>query len=81
MILHFSVQQKPKAKGWMYRLSPQELMLQLFSLQRRRTSPEQSGDSSADLELILTLDANNDDSSGDEDNDDDDASSQGDFVY
>ncbi|KAK9944230.1 hypothetical protein M0R45_009808 [Rubus argutus] len=74
------IERKPKAKGWMYRLSPQELMLQLFSLQRGRTSPEQSGDSSADLELILTLDANNNDSSGDEDNDDD-ASSQGDFVY
>ncbi|PRQ25031.1 hypothetical protein RchiOBHm_Chr6g0279061 [Rosa chinensis] len=64
----------------MYRFSPQELMLQLFSLQRRRTSPEHSGEnSSADLELILTLDANNDDSSGEEA--DDDNSSQGDFVF
>ncbi|MBA0677058.1 hypothetical protein Goari_018486 [Gossypium aridum] len=32
---------KPKPRGWMYRVTtPQDLMLQLFSLQRRGTSPE-----------------------------------------
>ncbi|XP_050363939.1 uncharacterized protein LOC126782683 isoform X2 [Argentina anserina] len=71
--------QKPKPKSWMY--TPQELMLQLFSLQRRRMRQEHSGEnSSADLELILTLDHDNDDSSGDE-GDEDDNSSQGDFVF
>ncbi|XP_015893276.1 uncharacterized protein LOC107427406 isoform X3 [Ziziphus jujuba] len=65
------IEQKPKARGWMYHLSsPQDLMLQLFSLQRRRTSPERGGeeDSAAGrelLELILTYNANSDGSSDD----------------
>lgn len=80
MVLHFPVQQKPKAKNWMYRLSPHELM-HLLSTQMRWASREHSGESSStDLELILTLDANNGDSSGDED-DDNDNSSQEDFVF
>ncbi|XP_059647429.1 uncharacterized protein LOC132293816 isoform X2 [Cornus florida] len=59
---------RPKARGWMYRMaSPQDLMLQLFSLQRRRTSPEREGENSAAgrelLELILTFNANSDISS------------------
>lgn len=70
LIYTFCVQLKPKARGWMYRLaSPQDLMLQLFSLQRRRTSPEHSADTSATgrelLELILSFNANSDVSSDD----------------
>nr|XP_011458700.1 PREDICTED: DDB1- and CUL4-associated factor 8 isoform X1 [Fragaria vesca subsp. vesca] len=75
-----NIEQKPKAKNWMYRLSPHELM-HLLSTQMRWASREHSGESSStDLELILTLDANNGDSSGDED-DDNDNSSQEDFVF
>ncbi|CAN6685233.1 unnamed protein product [Malus baccata var. baccata] len=64
-------QKKPKARGWMYRLSsPQNLMMQLFSLQRQSERPDRTGENSSSgrdlLELILTFEANNDDSSGDE---------------
>ncbi|EEF41096.1 DDB1- and CUL4-associated factor 8 isoform X2 [Ricinus communis] len=60
---------KPKARGWMYRIaSPQDLMLQLFSLQRWRTSPERIEESSAAgrelLELMLTFNANSDSDDG-----------------
>ncbi|CAK9153937.1 unnamed protein product [Ilex paraguariensis] len=59
---------RPKAKGWLHHLvSPQDLMLQLFSLQRQGTSPDQNGENSSAgqdlLELILTFDANSDGSS------------------
>ncbi|XP_012077700.1 DDB1- and CUL4-associated factor 8 isoform X1 [Jatropha curcas] len=62
-------QLKPKARSWMYRAaSPQDLMLQLFSLQRRRTNPEHDEESSAAgrelLELILTFNANSDSDNG-----------------
>lgn len=64
-------QKKPKARGWMYRLSsPQDLMMQLFSLQRQSESPDRTGENSSSgqdlLELILSFEPNNDDSSGDE---------------
>lgn len=69
-VLPTNIDQKPKPRGWMYRISsPQDLMLQLFSLQRRRTSPEHIGESSAPghdlLELILNFDDNSDASSDD----------------
>ncbi|CAL9022858.1 unnamed protein product [Prunus brigantina] len=61
---------KPRARGWMYRLSsPEDLMLQLFSLQRQRVSPERDGENSNDgqelLELIMAFQRNSDDSSED----------------
>ncbi|KAF9676196.1 hypothetical protein SADUNF_Sadunf09G0113100 [Salix dunnii] len=63
-------QRKPKARGWMHRLaSPEDLMLQLFSLQRQRTSPESVVQNSVMdtelLELILSFNANSDVSSDD----------------
>ncbi|PON45041.1 WD repeat containing protein [Parasponia andersonii] len=63
-----NIEKKPKAKSWMYHVStPQDLMLQLFSMQRRRTSSEGSGENSAAgrelLDLILTFNANSDGSS------------------
>ncbi|CAK7329441.1 unnamed protein product [Dovyalis caffra] len=62
-------QLKPKARGWMYRLaSPEDLMLQLFSLQRQ-TSPEDGAQNSATgtelIELIRSFNANSDVSSDD----------------
>lgn len=71
------VQQKPKARGWMYQIaSPEDLMLQLFSLPRRRIRTRSNGENSAAdrelLELILTFDANSDSSNDDNDDDDDD---------
>ncbi|KAB2636312.1 DDB1- and CUL4-associated factor 8 [Pyrus ussuriensis x Pyrus communis] len=70
-ILPQKIEQKPKARGWMYRLSsPQDLMMQLFSLQRQSESPDRTGENSSSgrdlLELILSFEPNNDDSSGDE---------------
>ena len=61
-------QLRPNARGWLhYMVSPQDLMLQLFSLQRQGTSPDRNGENSSAgrdlLELILTFDANNDGSS------------------
>ncbi|XP_031268614.1 DDB1- and CUL4-associated factor 8 isoform X2 [Pistacia vera] len=63
---------KPKARGWMHHVSsPEDLMMQLFSLQRRRTDPdpERVGENSAAgqelLELILTFSANSGGSSDD----------------
>lgn len=53
----------------MYRLTtPQDLMLHLFSRQRREASPERNGENSSAasrelLELILTFNANSDASS------------------
>lgn len=68
LIIHFYVRQKPKARGWLYPLSsPEELLLQLFSLQRQRASPDRGGENSdgggEPLELMLTFNANSDDSS------------------
>ncbi|GLU02690.1 hypothetical protein SLE2022_199310 [Rubroshorea leprosula] len=61
---------KPKARsrGWMFRLaSPEDLMLQLFSLQRHRSNQEDNGENSAAgrelLDLILAFNANSDASS------------------
>lgn len=65
------VQFKPKATRWMHHvLSPEDLMMQLFSLQRRGTSPERNDENSAAgrelLQLILTFNANSDGSSDDD---------------
>ncbi|XVF45586.1 hypothetical protein PTKIN_Ptkin02bG0218000 [Pterospermum kingtungense] len=63
---------KPKPRGWMYRVTtPQDLMLHLFSLQRRGSSPEQNAENSSVagrelLELMLTFNANSDASSDEE---------------
>ncbi|KAH7574838.1 hypothetical protein JRO89_XS02G0010800 [Xanthoceras sorbifolium] len=70
-ILPTNIEQfKPKARGWMqmhHVFSPQDLMLQLFSLQRRRTNPERNGENSAAgrelVDLIFTVNANSDGSS------------------
>ncbi|KAB2045900.1 hypothetical protein ES319_D01G194800v1 [Gossypium barbadense] len=57
-----NIEQKPR--GWMYRVTtPQDLMLQLFSLQRQGTSPEQNEENASAvdrelLEFILTFNAN-----------------------
>uniref|UniRef100_A0A2P2JMI5 DDB1-and CUL4-associated factor 8 isoform X1 n=2 Tax=Rhizophora mucronata TaxID=61149 RepID=A0A2P2JMI5_RHIMU len=64
------IEQKPKARGWMCPVaSPQDLMLQLFSLQRRRTSPEHNEESSTFghelLQLMYTFNATSDISSDD----------------
>lgn len=77
------VQQKPKARGWMYQIaSPEDLMLQLFSLPRRRIRTRSNGENSAAdrelLELILTFDANSD--SSNDDDDDGDAISRDDLF-
>ncbi|KAK8665236.1 hypothetical protein V6N13_005408 [Hibiscus sabdariffa] len=55
---------KPKPSGWLYRLpTPQDLMFQLFSLQRRESSPELNRENSTSAEsrelmqLILAFDA------------------------
>lgn len=49
--------------------SPQDLLSQLFSLQRRRSSPERGGENSAAgqemLELLFSYNANSDASSED----------------
>lgn len=74
MICDFAicVQFTPKARGWMHHVfSPEDLMLQLFSLQRQRTEQERNGEDSAAgrelLELILTFNTNSDRSSDDGD--------------
>ncbi|GLT75290.1 hypothetical protein SLA2020_470260 [Shorea laevis] len=61
---------KPKARsrGWMFQLaSPEDLMLQLFSLQRQRSNQEDNGENSAAgrelLDLIMAFNANSDTSS------------------
>lgn len=66
---------RPHARGWMYHsATPRDLMMQLFSLQRRRrrrTSPESNGENSNPaigrelLELILAFNTNSDASSDD----------------
>ncbi|CAA2955316.1 DDB1- and CUL4-associated factor 8 isoform X2 [Olea europaea subsp. europaea] len=65
---------RPKPRGWMHRMiSPEDLMLQLVSLQSRRTRQERSGESSdvrrSLLQMLLTFDANSDGSSADGDED------------
>ncbi|KAF5449031.1 hypothetical protein F2P56_029521 [Juglans regia] len=77
-----NIEEKPKARGWMYRIaSPDDLMLQLFSLQRQRTSPGRSGETSDArrelLDLIMTFNANSDASSDNEG----DTISQDDLFY
>lgn len=57
------VQCKPMAMGWMHHIStPEDMMFQLFSLQRRRTNREHEDDSSAAghelLQLMLSFNAN-----------------------
>ncbi|KAI6677540.1 hypothetical protein NL676_038336 [Syzygium grande] len=64
---------RPKALGWMYRISsPQDLLLQLFSMERRRTDPGDNRDDSSSsatgqdlMELIFTFNGNNASSSDD----------------
>lgn len=68
------LQKRPKPRGWMHRMiSPEDLMLQLVSLQSRRTRQERSGESSdvrrSLLQMLLTFDANSDGSSADGDED------------
>ncbi|WJX15314.1 hypothetical protein P8452_05469 [Trifolium repens] len=84
-----NIEQKPKARGWMYQIdSPEDLMLQLFSLPRRRVRTETNAERStatADrelLELILTFNTISDDSTDDDgdDNDDGDATNQDDLF-
>lgn len=67
-ILPTNIQQtRPKPRGWMYRISsPQDLLLQLFSMERRRTdSGDDRDDSSSSatgrdlMELIFTFNGNN----------------------
>lgn len=74
MIYALCFQQRPRPGGWLHRMvSPEDLMLQLFSLQRRGTSSVSSGDHSDAgrdlLQLFLTFDANSDASSDDNDGD------------
>ncbi|KAL3813991.1 hypothetical protein ACJIZ3_015259 [Penstemon smallii] len=67
---------RPRQRVWMHRMvSPEDLMLQLFSPQRRgRTSPESSGEHSDVgrdlLQLLLTFDANSDDDGSSDDAED-----------
>lgn len=61
-------QVRPRWRGWKCHMaSPQDLMLQLFSLDRRRPSPEHGAENSAAgrelLDLFLTFDTNSDGSS------------------
>ncbi|KAK8567939.1 hypothetical protein V6N12_006506 [Hibiscus sabdariffa] len=65
---------KPKPRGWMYRvMTPHDLMLQLFSLQRRGTSPEQNEENASAvgrelLDLMLAFNINSDNASDDPEN-------------
>lgn len=68
----------------MYQIaSPEDMMLQLFSLPRRRVRTETSAEQSTRefLEMILTFNTISDDSTDDDDGDDDgDASNQDDLF-
>ncbi|GMH02936.1 hypothetical protein Nepgr_004775 [Nepenthes gracilis] len=62
---------KPRARGWMYGVSsPQEMLLQLLSMQNHGSSPNRYGDSSIGdrefFELVLAFNRHNDDSSDDD---------------
>ncbi|RZB43282.1 DDB1- and CUL4-associated factor 8 isoform B [Glycine soja] len=74
--------EKPKAKGWMYRIAYPEDLMQLISLPRRRVRTESNGENSSTdrdlLQLILTFNANSD--SSNEDDDDGDTASQDDLF-
>ncbi|KAH1231253.1 DDB1- and CUL4-associated factor 8 [Glycine max] len=74
--------EKPKAKGWMYRIAYPEDLMQLISLPRRRVRTESNGENSSTdrdlLQLILTFNANSD--SSNEDDDDGDTTSQDDLF-
>ncbi|XP_021775040.1 DDB1- and CUL4-associated factor 8-like isoform X2 [Chenopodium quinoa] len=65
---------RPRQRDWMYHVtSPQELLLQLVSLENRLSRPEQSGNSGSGqdfMELILSLSRRNGDSSDDGGDDD-----------
>lgn len=66
MICTFCFQRRPKRRRWMYHLaSPEDLLLQLISIQRQRTSPgPENSDVGRDLlQLIMAFNANSDDSS------------------
>lgn len=61
---------RPRQRGWMYRVtSPQELLLQLFSMENHRSSPEEhddgeySGSRQDFLELLLSFSRHNGNSS------------------
>ncbi|GAB2291907.1 hypothetical protein Dimus_026157 [Dionaea muscipula] len=63
---------KPRRRSWMYRLSsPQDMLLQLLSMQNQGSSPDRDGESSISsrefLELILTFNRQGDGSSDDGD--------------
>ncbi|XP_061337441.1 uncharacterized protein LOC133284445 isoform X2 [Gastrolobium bilobum] len=78
-----NIERKPKSRGWMYQMaSPEDLMLQLFSLPRRSNRTESNGENSAAdrelLDLILTFNANSD--SSNDDDDDGDTTSQEDLF-
>ncbi|KAL2602682.1 hypothetical protein AAZV13_10G241400 [Glycine max] len=77
-----NIEQKPKAKGWMYRIAYPEDLMQLISLPRRRVRTESNGENSSTdrdlLQLILTFNANSD--SSNEDDDDGDTTSQDDLF-
>lgn len=78
MILNFCVQQKPRARRWRYHVSlPHDLILQLISLPRRRTSRDGENSVAGQelFEQLFALSANNNSSSDDGDN-----SSLDDFV-
>ncbi|XP_058753498.1 uncharacterized protein LOC131626674 isoform X2 [Vicia villosa] len=84
-ILPKNIEQKAKARDWMYQVaSPDDLMMQLFSLPRRRVMTENSEEqSTADrefLELILTFNTITDDSTDDDGDDDGDVSNQDDLF-
>ncbi|CAK8574212.1 unnamed protein product [Lathyrus sativus] len=78
-----SIEQKTKARDWMYQIaSPEDMMLQLFSLPRRRVRTETSAEQSTRefLEMILTFNTITDDSTDDDGDDDGDASNQDDLF-
>lgn len=73
-ILPTNIQQtRPKSRGWMYRISsPEDLLLQLFCMERRRTDSVDNRDDSSSsttgrdlMELIFTFNGNNPSSSDD----------------
>lgn len=81
MFCAFCFQLRPKGRGWMFRMaSPEDLMVQLFSLQRRRTNPDSSRQMSrAGYELFqfdYTFDGGSDSSDAGDDTSSEDISIQ-----
>lgn len=79
------MQVRPKARSWMYHVSPEDLLLQLFSsLQRRRTDPDHNGgdesNSTSDRELMELFQVYNHNNNSSDDDDDGDASGPEDFF-